>query len=92
MLIVDLENEVTRTQWYHEVVISLPKVIDPAFRKSCIMLIDGGSNRPGNIMGEDSAAVKGSKIVAHSINGCVAILRQVPNQSLYFKVSNIILT
>lgn len=49
------------------------------------MLIDGGSNRYG-ILGEDSAAVKGATIVAHSMNSCVAVLRQVPNQRLYFKV------
>ena len=50
------------------------------------MLIDGGSNRYG-ILGEDSAAVKGATIVAHSMNSCVAVLRQVPNQRLYFKVN-----
>ena len=49
------------------------------------MLIDGGSNRYG-ILGEDSAAVKGATIVAHSMDSCVAVLRQVPNQRLYFKV------
>ena len=82
-----LEEDVTRTEWFHEVVIALPKNIHPAFSKSCVMLIDGGSNRYG-ILGEDSAAVKGATIVAHSMNSCVAVLRQVPNQRLYFKVCN----
>ena len=65
--------------------IALPKNIHPSFARSCIMLIDGGSNKYG-ILGEDSAAVKGATIFAHSMGSCVAVLRQVPNQRLYFKV------
>ena len=36
------EEEVTRTEWYHEIVISLPKKIHPDFAKSCVIYIDGG--------------------------------------------------
>ena len=44
------EDDVDRTEWYHEIVISLPKKIHPDFAKSCIIYIDGGGNRPDKIM------------------------------------------
>ena len=73
---------------WHEVLITLPKNIDPDLSKSCIMLIDGGSNNPNSIISEDNIAVKASQAVAHATSSCVAVLRQVPNQRLYFKVTN----
>ena len=50
------------------------------------MLIDGGSNKPGSIIAEDNIAITASQSVAYATKSCVAILRQVPNQALYFKV------
>ena len=44
------EDDVDRTEWYHEIVISLPKKVHPDFAKSCIIYIDGGGNRPDKIM------------------------------------------
>ena len=82
-----LERDVSRTEWYHELVVTLPKDIDPELNKSCIMLIDGGSNRPDYVIAEDNVAITASQAVAYATKSCVAILRQVPNQALYFKVS-----
>merc|ERR1712147_195311 len=79
------ERDVSRTEWYHELVVTLPKDIDPELNKSCIMLIDGGSNRPDYVIPEDNVAITASQAVAYATKSCVAILRQVPNQALYFK-------
>ena len=53
------------------------------------MLIDGGSNKPGSIIAEDNIAITASQSVAYATKSCVAILRQVPNQALYFKVTTV---
>jgi len=52
--------------------------------RSGFMLIDGGSNRPGRILDEDSAMVKGTQLAAKQFGTIAAVLRQVPNERLYF--------
>ena len=42
------EEDVTRTTWWHELVISIPYNYDPEMERSALMLIDGGSNKPGS--------------------------------------------
>ena len=79
------EDDVDRTLWYHEIVISLPKRIHPDFAKSCVIYIDGGGNKPDQIMPENDINVVGSQQIALMTDSCVAIIRQVPNQKLYFK-------
>ena len=79
------EAEVTRTEWYHDIVISIPKNIHPEYSRSCLVYIDGGSNKPDKIVSEDDVAVTGGKLIAHMTKSCIAIIRQVPNQRLYFK-------
>lgn len=51
------------------------------------MLIDGGSNKGDQVISEDNIAVTASQAVAYATKSCVAVLRQVPNQRLYFYVS-----
>ena len=79
------ERDVSRTEWYHELLITLPKEIDQELSKSCIMLIDGGSNK-AEVISEDNIAVTASQAVAYATKSCVAVLRQVPNQRLYIYV------
>ena len=50
------------------------------------MLIDGGSNKGDQVISEDNIAVTASQAVAYASKSCVAVLRQVPNQRLYFYV------
>ena len=52
------EADVDRTEWYHDVVITLPKDIDPDLRRSCMFLIDKGSNKPNRILKESTTAVQ----------------------------------
>ena len=66
-------------------IISLPKDINPAFSRSCILKIDGSSNKPDRVIKETHEAVKQAKFLATSTNSCAVIIRQVPNQALYFK-------
>ena len=51
---------------------------------SCLFKISNGSNKK-KIIPEDDADIKKAKYFANSLNSCVAVLRQVPNQRLYFK-------
>ena len=79
------EADVDRTEWYHDVVITLPKDIDPDLRRSCLFLIDKGSNKPNRILKEDTTTVQASQKMALASGTCVAVLRQCPNQRLYMK-------
>ena len=79
------EAEVDRTEWYHELVITLPKEVDKDLASSCLFLIDKGSNKPNRIIKEDSLTVTESQKMALASGTCVAVLRQVPNQRLYMK-------
>jgi len=78
------EEDVTRTTWWHELVISIPYNYDPEMERSALMLIDGGSNKPGRILTEDDDVVKGARVAAESLGTIMAVLRQVPNEKLYF--------
>ena len=51
---------------------------------SCLFKISNGSNGK-KIIKEDNEDIKKAKYFANSLNSCVAVLRQVPNQRLYFK-------
>ena len=51
---------------------------------SCLFKISNGSNKK-KVIPEDDADIKKAKYFANSLNSCVAVLRQVPNQRLYFK-------
>ena len=44
------ENEVDRPVWYHDLLITLPKTVDGDLNKSCLFLIDKGSNKPNRII------------------------------------------
>ena len=54
------------------------------FLLSCLFKISNGSNGK-KIIPEDNEDIKKAKYFANSLNSCVAVLRQVPNQRLYFK-------
>jgi PhoPQ-activated pathogenicity-related protein len=78
-------EHVTRTEWYHELVISVPYNMDRRVSEWGVMLIDGGSNRIDNILKNDSSPVVGTRVMAMETGTITACLRQVPNQPLYFE-------
>ena len=51
---------------------------------SCLFKVSNGSNKK-KVIPEDDDDIKKAKYFANSLNSCVAVLRQVPNQRLYFK-------
>ena len=72
-------SEVDRTIWEHEVIIVIPRFgLDST--DTAVLLIDGGSNG-GTPMDEVDPAVGA---VAVTTGAVLAIVRQVPNQPLYF--------
>ena len=78
------EEEVTRTLWWHEMIISIPYDYDQTMQRSAVMLIDGGSNKPGRIISEDDSMVRGCQWIAKTTRTICAVLKQVPNERLYF--------
>ena len=44
------KNDVDRPVWYHDLLITLPKTVDGDLSKSCLFLIDKGSNKPNRII------------------------------------------
>ena len=72
-------QEVDRTLWTHEVVVVIPQVaLDKT--KTAVLLIDGGNNDNAPMYEIDSTV--GAIAVARGV--IIALVRQVPNQPLYF--------
>lgn len=71
--------EVDRPIWEHEVVVVIPQF---GFDKTdtALLLIDGGSNRETLLQDVDSKVGAAAVITG----GVIAVVRQVPNQPLYF--------
>jgi PhoPQ-activated pathogenicity-related protein len=78
-------DEVSRTLWWHEMAITIPYDFDQTMARSGLLYITGGTNKkPGNILAEDSEEVKACEWVAKTTRTIAAVLRQAPNQPLYF--------
>ena len=72
-------SEVDRTLWEHEVMIVIPRFgLDST--DTAVLLIDGGSNG-GTLMNEVDPAVGAAAVTTGAV---LALVRQVPNQPLYF--------
>ena len=71
--------EVNRPIWTHEVAMVIPR-LNLQNSNTAILLIDGGSN-PKTLMNEVSDGVGAAATVTGSV---IAVVRQVPNQPLYF--------
>ena len=52
--------------------------------RSALMYVDGGKNRPGEIIEEDDGIVRGAQWVAMTTGTIAVVLKQIPNQKLYF--------
>lgn len=75
--------EVDRPLWSHEVVVVIPQAsLDKT--KSAVLLIDGGNNDNPPMSDIDSAV--GAVAVARGV--VIALVRQVPNQPLFFSDEN----
>ena len=73
-------DEVDRTVWEHELIITVPQILRSHGEHTAVLLIDGGSNTSNPITeGEDAVGV-----IANALGSVVAVVRQVPNQPLYF--------
>ena len=73
-------QEVDRTLWQHELMITVPKVRFSPSPKTAILLIDGGSNG-GTPPNKTNDLMKTLALATGSV---IAVVRQVPNQPLYF--------
>lgn len=73
-------DEVDHPVWEHELIITVPEVLRSHGEHTAVLLIDGGSNTSNPITeGEDAIGV-----IANALGSAVAVVRQVPNQPLYF--------
>lgn len=73
-------EEVDRPVWEHELIVSVPEILRSHGKNTAVLLIDGGSNNSDPITeGEDAIG-----IIANALGSVVAVVRQVPNQPLYF--------
>ena len=73
-------DEVDRPVWEHELIITVPAVLRSHGEHTAVLLIDGGSNTSNPMTeGEDAIGV-----IANLLGSAVAVVRQVPNQPLYF--------
>ena len=73
-------DEVDRPVWEHELIITVPQILRSHGKHTAVLLIDGGSNTSDPITdGEDAVG-----IIANALGSVVAVVRQVPNQPLYF--------
>lgn len=76
-------SEVDRPLWTHEVIIVIPKAaLDKT--KTAVLLIDGGNN--DNTPMHEIDATVGAIAVARGV--VIALVRQIPNQPLYFSDEN----
>jgi PhoPQ-activated pathogenicity-related protein len=74
------ESEVDRTLWEHELIVTIPEFTRSHAKNTVVLLVDGGTNNQSPYRkGEDTVGT-----IANALGGVVAILRQVPNQPLYF--------
>ncbi len=73
-------EEVDRTLWEHDVIITVPATPFTALNHTALVLIDGGSN--GGTPPDETEDLMSS--IAIAINSPVAIIRQIPNQPLNF--------
>lgn len=61
------DNDVTRSVWWHELVINIPNKFNPAMQKSAYMLIDGGSNS-GNVLSKTDDSFEALCMISESTN------------------------
>ncbi len=72
-------HEVDRTLWEHDVFVTIPR-IKYTGKGTVLLLIDGGSN--GDRLSDE--LIDASQALATAAGMIVAVVRQVPNQPLYF--------
>ena len=73
-------EDVDRPVWEHELIITVPQILRSHGEHTALLLIDGGSNTSDRITeGEDAVGV-----IANALGSVVVVVRQVPNQPLYF--------
>jgi PhoPQ-activated pathogenicity-related protein len=73
-------SEVDHPVWEHELIITVPAILRSHGENTVVLLIDGGSNISKPIdEGEDAIGV-----IANVLGSVVAVVRQIPNQPLYF--------
>ena len=81
------ESIVTRSIWYHEVYVTVPKSINPSFRNKGFIYIGGGGNQedpnfvPTSSYYELSLAIKFSS----DTNTIGVVVNQIPNEALRFE-------
>lgn len=74
-------DEVDRTVWEHELIVTLPNMPGRSSpRNTALLLIDGGVNTSDRLTQSEDAIV----LLANALRMAVAVVRQVPNQPLYF--------
>ena len=80
------ESIVTRSVWFHEVYITIPRTLTSAFRDKAFIYIDGGGNRDNSDYSPHSAYYELSLAIKFSSDtGTIGVVvRQIPNESLRF--------
>jgi PhoPQ-activated pathogenicity-related protein len=74
-------DEVDRVLWQHDVLISKPRNPLADTGHTAILLIDGGNNTGAR---PDDATLQLMGLIALATNSITAVIKQVPNQPLYF--------
>nr|XP_039256777.1 autocrine proliferation repressor protein A-like isoform X1 [Styela clava] len=78
------DDDVTRSIWWHDLIVNIPDTFDARMKDSAYMLIEGGSNSGGLPSTTDDFFTE-MQMIASTTKSVTALLRQVPNQSLVFK-------
>jgi PhoPQ-activated pathogenicity-related protein len=73
-------DEVDRTLWQHDLIITVPELRFSPSKKTALLLIDGGSNGGSRPNKTDDLM----KTLAQASGSVIAVVKQVPNQPLYF--------
>ncbi|XP_009858081.4 autocrine proliferation repressor protein A-like [Ciona intestinalis] len=79
------EKNVSRSVWWHYLIVNIPHYFDPEMHGSGYMKIVGGNNNnPDAVPDETDDDIMLSGMMAESTGSVTAILKQVPNQYIVF--------
>ena len=79
-----------RSIWWHTLQVFIPKKINPEFKNTAVMLIDGGSNKHDYSIRTEFGALEqllASRVGMYGVP--VAILKNVPNEPIWFTDDNV---